>query len=511
MINIKKEELYLLEVDKEKQKKYGQYFTPPEIADVMAKWVGKRAITALDPAYGNGIFFRYMKKYYKDISYTGFEIDKEMAQYFEIPQGDDIYFEDFLTTDFTKKYDAIICNPPYNKFQTIDNRKDIKSHFYISTGITMNGYTNQYIYFLIKCIYQLNQNGRLAFIVPIEFLNSKYGEQIKKILIEKRLLKSIINLNFEVFKSALTTSCILLIEKKNNKFVEFLNIEDKEELLNIDFDINSSTSSKTIVTYEDLRCNKSWGKYLYNTEVLSTKLANLTTLNTFAKVSRGLVTGCNEFFLLNQEQVEKYELEQKYLTLCVSKSNYIKTPIFGELEMSELIKTNKKVFLLDIKDAPNTKLKIYIEEGVKNGFSRRYVTKKRTPWYSMEQKNGGSILLSSAFRGNFKVIKNRNLYKNLTTFHSLNLNSEYKEYENILFCYLLTDIGQRLIMENKKIMGGGLNKFQPNDYNTAKLIDLRLLTEREKRRIEALYNDLILKYSDEKVKMCENIFLQYIV
>lgn len=66
-------------------------------------------------------------------------------------------------------------------------------------------------------------------------------------------------------------------------------------------------------------------------------------------------------------------------------------------------------------------------------------------------------------------------------------------------------------MENKKIMGSGLNKFQPNDYNTAKLIDLRLLTEEEKRRIDALYNDLILKYSDEKVKMCENIFLQYMV
>ena len=509
MIIINKEEKYILEVNKDKQKKYGQHFTPPKIAEVMAKWVGKNSSTALDPAYGNGIFFRYMKKYYKDIRYTGFEIDYGIVSYFGMPKNDNIYIDDFLLSEFTKKYDSIICNPPYNKFQSIDNRQEIKKHFYDSIGISITGYTNQYIYFLVKCIYQLKQKGRLAFIVPTEFLNSKYGKQVKELLIEKRLLKSVINLDFDVFKSALTTSCILLIEKRINDSVEFVNINNLEELSNIDFDSMDNKISKSLILYEELSPHKKWTEFLYNEDTVSNSLSNITTLDTFANVSRGIATGSNEFFLLNKEKVEKYGIESKYLTPCISKSSYIQNPFFCENHMLELINSNKDVFLLDIKSEPDLKLREYLKIGIMKGIDKKYLTSKRTPWYSMEQKKSAPILLSSAFRDNIKIIKNINLSKNLTTFHSLRLIPEFEKYEDIIFCYLLTDIGQSLLKENKKVMGGGLNKFQPNDYNSAKVLDLRILSKNDINQIRNLYKELSRNYDEEIIITCDKIFRKY--
>ena len=50
---------YLRSVGEKHRKKYGQFFTRPEVAEFMVQWVlesGQR--TLFDPAFGMGAFFR---------------------------------------------------------------------------------------------------------------------------------------------------------------------------------------------------------------------------------------------------------------------------------------------------------------------------------------------------------------------------------------------------------------------------------------------------------------------
>ena len=84
----------------------------------------------------------------------------------------------------------------------IDGRKAIIENFNNRLGLKISGYTNQYILFLLKSIYQLNDNGRLAYIIPNEFLNCGYGYKVKKYLIENKLLYAIINFDskLNIFK-----------------------------------------------------------------------------------------------------------------------------------------------------------------------------------------------------------------------------------------------------------------------------------------------------------------------
>ena len=121
--NNKLEMTYSNTISQEHIKKFGQYFTDERIAEFMVKWACKDAKNALDPAVGNSIFLKKIMENYENCILEGYEIDKKILDFFGNPAKANIHNSDYLTNDWDKKYDAIVCNPPYNKFQSIDNRK----------------------------------------------------------------------------------------------------------------------------------------------------------------------------------------------------------------------------------------------------------------------------------------------------------------------------------------------------------------------------------------------------
>ena len=146
----------------------------------MTQWLIQNDGTVLDPAVGNSVFFKSITRHAETSRpMVGYEIDDKILDYFGTVSDSVVHKEDYLFADWSVKYDCIICNPPYNKFQSIEQRDLLYRDFYEHTGISFTKYTNQYILFLIKALYQLKPNGRLAFIIPSEFLNSKYGDKDK--------------------------------------------------------------------------------------------------------------------------------------------------------------------------------------------------------------------------------------------------------------------------------------------------------------------------------------------
>lgn len=508
---MKLEKKYSLNTSKNKLKKFGQYFTPEIIADIMSRWVTKKAKNILDPAVGNAIFYRHSKKYNQDIKFFGYEIDSEILDYFikyiEFP----VMEKDFLLSGWEQRYEGILCNPPYNKFQSIDNRKHILNKFYDNTGYQFSGYTNQYILFLIKSLYQLKENGRLCFIVPNEFLNSKYGEEIKENLVNNKWLKGIVNLDYNVFPNAITTSCILFIEKTENEYVEFINVKNEEELINLSFENELFSDNSIRVPMNELDPNERWMRYFSTSSfnVLNTK-NNYVQLSKFVDVKRGIATGANKFFLFNKEKKEKYQIEDKFFSLTISRSADITEPVCKAETINTLINKNKNVFLLDVHGKPSSNLLNYIKEGEIDGYNEKYIPKHRTPWYSVENKKAAPILISSSFRDKIKVIRNLCEVKSLTTFHSVYIKDGLERYTNILFCYLLTTKGQTLLLNNRKEMGNGLIKFQPNDYNEALMLDITKISENDLEKIKQIYLQIINNNNDDiYINQLEKIFDKY--
>lgn len=490
------------------QKIYGQFFTDDIIAHFMVKLTHFDGATSfLDPAVGEGVFLKCVEKFYPNVQKDAFDIDPYMLSICK-KNGYKVNLicKDYLTSEVSRLYDMIVCNPPYHKFHEISNKTSLIEQFRNKFNANLSGYSNLCIYFLIKSINELSENGKCSYIIPYEFLNTGYGIKVKEYLLKTRKLSKIIRFDnrLNLFKGVLTTSCILLFENKDNDFVDFINITDLDDLNNC----NDIISKK--VSYNELNCKEKWLKYFSNQEEKS--FSNLIQLKKICTVKRGIATGGNGFFVLSSQEILKRKLSRNSCVPCLCKSPDIKSLVLDRSVFEEMDRKNKKLYLFDGEKASTTFDFDYIKEGEKQGFDKGYLTSHRSPWYAIEQKQAAPIWISVFSRNKMKIVRNELAIKNLTTFHGIYFNDRLKEEDiNIFFCYLLTPIAQKIMYMNKREYGGGLDKFEPNDLNNSYVLDTQVLECQDKKTVLDIYNKLKIHGTSSLISELNNIFSSYIL
>ncbi|MDJ0844755.1 MAG: N-6 DNA methylase [Crocosphaera sp.] len=491
-----RESNYIVNTPIRYRKDYGQFFTPPLIATIMVEWVTEnKPKTILDPAFGLGIFYEEISKLSLEYKwhFTAYEIDKNILSYLDNIQNRsnlNIHNQDYLGTDINY-YDAIICNPPYMRFQKFINRHDILPKIEKQIGKKLVGYSNIASIFLIKALQQLNSDGRLAFILPFEFFNTGYGKEIKKTLIEKNLLKQIIIFANEkdIFPDATTTICILLCQNNQVKQkIKITNINSNQEIKEIS---NISEYYHHQLENFELPYQKKW------TPIISSLISEQKIPKAFCKLSdygafkRGIATGANDFFALNKSNIEQLQINQHNICLCITKSNLITQAIFTKNDLQLLVKQDKPIYCLDVEKINNEAVMNYIKLGEEKGYHQRYLTKSRKPWYKLEKREPAPILFGVFNRGKLKVIRNFTTAINFTCYHGFYPNIFGQNIINQLFIYLISDVGQDIIKMNKRSYGNNLDKFEPGDLNNSycpNVEQLNSMNEQEVNEIIAIAN-----------------------
>jgi adenine-specific DNA-methyltransferase len=196
--------LYDINKDSKKKKSEGQYFTPLEIAKLMASFaaIRKESIKILDPGCGTAILACALVEYIlkqnygiKNIELILYEIDLDILyltnkvlnylrewisdkginlQYSVIEK--DFILENsgtFFKNSEMKNYDIIISNPPYFKLRKNDERV-------LNTQTLVSGQTNIYSLFLGLASKLLKEDGELIFITPRSFASGEYFKAFRK-------------------------------------------------------------------------------------------------------------------------------------------------------------------------------------------------------------------------------------------------------------------------------------------------------------------------------------------
>lgn len=488
------EEEYIQKIGLAHRKKYAQFFTPEFIADFMVNWIleGKKnedKIEMLEPAFGLGIFTRSLLSFNEKIHVDGYDVDDVIFQFAiqnfkALADKVSLNKENYLTSSWTNLYDGIICNPPYLKFHDYDNaslvplvNEKLNTH--------LNGFTNIYTLFLLKSIAQLKEGGKLAYIIPSEFLNSDYGVEVKRVLLESGTLRHVIVVDFTqcAFEDALTTACILLCEKTTGTSqVYFSNISNAKDM---------PSAFKKGIPYElkDLDPAVKWKNYYENMQ--AKKYSHLVPFSTFAKVSRGIATGANSYFTFKVSKRDLYHLPEECLRPCICHAVDVPNLIFTREDFDKLSQADKTVFLFNGCATENNKhVDDYILLGEENHFDKRHLTANRKPWYALENRKPSPIWVSVFNRNGLRFVRNNALVYNLTTFHCVYNTGDIDT--DILFAYLVTDMAKEIFLDNSRQYGNGLIKFEPNDLNKGKVVDLRYLSVNEQQFVLKIYQNLCL-------------------
>ncbi|WP_304370880.1 N-6 DNA methylase [uncultured Helicobacter sp.] len=184
----------------------GQVFTPPHIvSDMLALIQSTKKLSNprfLEPSCGNGAFFQNLPK-----NKVGIEIDSSVVCDKAILQ------EDFFAYSTNEKFDCIIGNPPYVRYQDIA----------ISTKALLKSYSklfdsrsNLYLFFIYKCILHLKEGGELIFITPRDFLKSTSSVRLNEFLFHQGSITHFIDLgDKKIFDNAQPNCAIWRFEKDN--------------------------------------------------------------------------------------------------------------------------------------------------------------------------------------------------------------------------------------------------------------------------------------------------------
>lgn len=331
--------------------KLGQFYTPPPIVELIVRWAVRSADDkVLDAGTGSGAFISeaYDRLFYLK---TGKRIDIQngvtpsQSEHFDIlgkvialdidpfathltairlslkspkyPAKDmNVLIRDFfkikpaqITLFFPtsmggkvndknimfSSFDAVIGNPPYTKWIDLNEEgrkavRDALGSILRKYNLTPKGREGLplYVYWIIHAERFLEEHGRLGMIISNMWLQSEYGKDFGKYLLDKFKIKAIIDVTQKI-SDALITTVILLAEKESNatnrannkvlvarliitnetEVAETLKCIERSINSNYEFDENRLKECKGLwfkfVKQSEIRTDQKWVSLFFNT------------------------------------------------------------------------------------------------------------------------------------------------------------------------------------------------------------------------------------------------------
>lgn len=495
LIDHSAEEQYLQNSSIAKRKRFGQFFTPQNIASVMADWIlGCNPKKLLDPAVGTGVLVKALanQSTASSVKCDVFDIDSEILKVFDVEKPSNMVFRefhsDFLSHTFEGEYDGVIMNPPYLRHHDLVYQDSIHDRISDLVDAPISRLSNAYVLFVMKACHLLSDGGRGAFIIPSEWTNANFGTKFKEYLLDYAGLQEVIYFTncASVFDDALTTASIILVEKGGeNSDVSVSCVEtvegpfEEDTVKKVHDKYTHNTFSK-----KQLKAAPKWDSIFRYGKMED--IAGFVALSELGVSKRGIATGANKYFHITREDAKS--ISEHHKKPCVGRAADVKGCVFTPNDYELLVSKGSRSVLIDFNGDLSESDMAYIQEGELQSLNNRYLLSKRNPWYSMERRDVAPIWAAVFGRKNLRFIHNEAKVYNLTTFHGFYPYNSDHDYLRALVCCLNSFVVQELAKTNMRVYGGGLLKFEPRDILDIKVPDLKRVTGSTIEKLSNLLN-----------------------
>ncbi len=472
------------------QKLRGGYYTPKPIADFLAHWaIQSPKAQVLEPSCGDGVLLQSAFEVLVEKGagrqeaaelLHGVEIDEhevfKAASRLEAfgvkPPPSLIHRGDFFAyckahLNDKRLFDAVIGNPPFVRYQHFIEEQRIPAFELMGkAGMRPNRLTNTWVPFVVASSFLVNERGRLAMIIPAELLQVNYAAELRRFLSDYYNKITLITFRRLIFEG-IQQEVVLFLGERNGggrtglRTVELDGVGDLASYEHTDF-IDSELKPMDHST-------EKWTQYFLSEgeiKLLRSMRANpaLTDAGKVIDVDVGIVTGQNQFFVLNNAQVEERRLADHTLPI-VGRSGHLKGAIFSERDWRANAEANLPTHLLNLPDVSFGELpkagSDYVMSGEEGGQHAGYKCRIRQRWYIVPSVWTPDAFMLRQIHSYPKIIVNKTSATCTDTIHRVRLlNGTKAEVIAAAFLNSLTFAFSEVVGRS---YGGGVLELEPNE------------------------------------------------
>lgn len=514
------------------EKLRGSFYTPNPIAAFILKWAfnGNPDLDILEPSCGDGVFLEEIKKggyEYKSVTAIEFdEIEVEKSKAIGLNKADIIHsdFHEFCINT-RKKFDLVIGNPPYIRYQYFDKQQQsYAAEIFSRANLRYTKLTNAWVSFVVGSSLLLKEQGKIAFVLPAEILQVSYAQTLREFLAYFYNKINIVSFERLVFPDIQQEVVLLLCEKNKSEehLIEHLELKDAGDLSKISVSCLKSPKKQI-----DFKSNK-WTFYFLDQKEIDflERLQadqNISKFGKYAKVEVGITTGSNPFFTVPLSTVKRYELD-KYAKPLVGRSVQVPSAVFTQSDWQKNRAMEARTHLLTFPPMVDLHKEVgsknYIVWGEEQKIHEGYKCRIRDEWQIVP-----SLRISDAL-----FIRRNNIYPKLiineakayttdtmhrvTVKHNVEIKALTASYYNSLSLAFSEICGRS--------HGGGVLELMPNEVEEILLpyheenadllieIDKMIRAKKDINKILKMTNQKILKenfgFSDEEINLAHNIW-----
>jgi len=467
------------------RKARGAFFTPPQIADYLARWAiaGDPQARILDPTSGEGVFLLAAgaelrragssgktlgdRLFGVDIhadsiaetrallQAAGFQARLIPSDFFDVPTPDQLACPLPLM-------DAVVGNPPFVRYQLHAGEARVKSaNAALRQGVRLSGLASSWAATLVQACAFLKPEGRLAIVLPAELLSVHYAEPIRRWLRRRFGAVSLIMFERLQFDRALENVVLVMAEGSGGcEAFSLYHVADAESLSTLTPVDGRAVTFAPEGKWTDVLLD-SRRQRLYR-DVVG---ASFAPLGVYGSPELGTVTGSNAFFALSDETRQRYELsENQLLPISPPGTRHLPGSTFTKRDWSEQLSLGAAVWLLypDPEDDSPGLLR-YLRRGRKQGVHRAYKCRVRDPWWRPPAVSSPDLFFTYMSHRFPRLIANQARVSFLNSMHGVRLRTGMRWARRPLSLLAMNSATMLGAEVEGRAYGGGILKMEPRE------------------------------------------------
>ena len=503
------------------RKARGAFFTPPALCQFVAEWaIRDEDDTVLEPSCGEAAFLVAAGRRLRDLgsekpALSGAELHASSARSARRHLAAEDFHAHITTGDFfdidpEPRYDAVIGNPPYVRYQDFAGASRAASQrAALRAGIRLTQLASSWAAFTIHSALFVRPGGRLGLVIPAELLSVNYAAGVREYLMERFGRVRLVLFKERVFPNVQEEVVLLMAE--GNGPCDHLEVHqtDNADTLHAAGVRVSTWTPPTSSAKWTASLVPSCGLDAYEVLVDSPAFAKLSE---WGETSLGAVTGNNRYFTLSPTEVQELGLVSgEVVRISPPGSTHLRQLSLTRRDWEKLGAEGASTYLFRPAVEPSKAAKRYLARGLEGGVDQAYKCRVRKHWWRTPVLAPPDLFITYMNAGFPQLASNPARLRHLNSVHGIYLREGLThlgaELLPLACLNSVTLLGAEAV---GRAYGGGMLKLEPKEADILPVPSPDLV-ERTKGELLALLSPVAALLANgnarEAVRLVDDVLL----